>query len=167
MMIVRAMCSSVAAPDATVELPFERRQQARLRTLTSAGEDIGLFLPRGTVLRDGDCLRADDGRVVRVIAAKESLLEVRGGDAQALARAAYHLGNRHASVQIASHSLRFPADPVLEQLMRRLGFAVRAIRAAFDPEPGAYSAGAHAHAGNARHAGVIHDFATRAGHHAE
>lgn len=167
MIVVRALCSSAAAPDATVELPFERRQQARLRTVTSTGEEIGLLLPRGTVLRDGDCLRADDGRVVRVIAAKESLLEVHGADAQALARAAYHLGNRHASVQIAAQSLRFPADPVLEHLMRGLGFEPRAIHAPFDPEAGAYSAGAHAHAGNARHAGIIHDFAARARHDAE
>jgi urease accessory protein len=151
MLIVRRICARVAAPDALLELSFDRRQQARQRTRVTSGEEIGLFLERGTVLHDGDCLLAEDGRTVR--------------DGQALARAAYHLGNRHASVEIASHVLRFPADPVLKQLMHALGLEVREIHAAFEPEPGAYSAGAHAHAGNARHAGVIHDFATRGAQH--
>jgi urease accessory protein len=165
MLIVRRTCASVAAPDAVLELSFDRRQQARQRTSVTSGEEIGLFLERGTVLHDGDCLLAEDGRTVRVVAASEALVEVHARDGQALARAAYHLGNRHASVEIASHVLRFPADPVLKQLMHALGFEVREIHAAFEAEPGAYSAGAHAHAGNARHAGVIHDFATRGAQH--
>ena len=167
MLIVRSVGPSVASADATLKLPFEQRQKARLRTTVETGEEIGLFLPRGTVLRDGDCLLADDGRVVRVIAAKESLLEVHADDARTLARAAYHLGNRHACVEIRSDGLRFPADPVLAQLMHGLGLDVQHVEAPFDPEPGAYSAGAHAHAGNARHAGVIHDFLDRPRQHAD
>jgi len=161
MLIVRHKCSSERAHDAVLELPFERRQQSRLRTRATDGEEIGLMLERGATLRDGDVLEADDGRVVRVVAAAESLLEIRSDDPRALARAAYHLGNRHASVEIGAGWLRCAADPVLAGLLRGLGLDVRETSAPFQPEPGAYAAGQHAHASNARHAGVIHDFVAR------
>jgi len=118
------------------------------------------MLERGTVLRDGDLLEAEDGRVVNVVAARESLLEVRSDNGRELARAAYHLGNRHASVEIGRGTLRCRADPVLEKLLRGLGVEVVEVSAAFQPEPGAYAGGAHGHGGD-HHAGVIHDFAVR------
>lgn len=158
MLIVRRKCQVPATPDATLVMSFERRQQTRLRTTLPTGEEIGLFLERGTSLRDGDLLTAEDGRVVAVVAAEEALCEVRASDPLALARAAYHLGNRHASVEIAPGLLRFPADAILADLLRGLGFEVTAARAAFQPEAGAYAADSHAHPGDARHAGVIHDF---------
>lgn len=123
------------------------------------------MLERGTTLRDGDLLQADDGRVVKVVAAPEPLLEITIRDAQQLARAAYHLGNRHASIEIGPDRLRCPSDTVLAGLLRGLGLEVTEIRAPFQPEPGAYAAGHHAHASNARHAGVIHDFAVRGTSH--
>lgn len=161
MLVVQRRLEAPAPHDAEVVLPFELRRRSRLRTAAVGGEEIGLFLERGTVLRDGECLRADDGRVVRVRAAAEDLLEVRAADAVALARAAYHLGNRHAEVQIGPGWLRFAADDVLAAMVRGLGATVTAVRAPFDPEPGAYAAGHHAHSGEARHAGILHDFALR------
>jgi urease accessory protein len=161
MLIVQKRAAPQPACDAELILPFEMRTKSRLRTTVAGGEEIGLFLERGTVLRDGEHLQADDGRVVRVVAADEDLLEVRCGDPVALARAAYHLGNRHTPAQIGAGWLRIAADGVLAAMLRGLGADVAPIRAPFEPEAGAYGAGHHAHSGEAKHAGIIHDFIVR------
>ncbi len=162
MLVVQTRLGAPAPHDAELILPFELRQKSRLRARVADGEEIGLFLDRGTVLRDGDCLRADDGRVVRVVAAAEDLLEVRCVDADGLARAAYHLGNRHTPVQVGPGWLRIAADDVLANMLRGLGATVSGVHAPFEPEAGAYAAHEHRPSGEARHAGIIHDFATRA-----
>jgi urease accessory protein len=164
MLIVRKRITPQTSFGAELVLPFALRQKSRLRTTVESGEEIGLFLDRGTVLRDGDCLEADDGRVVRVVAADESLLEVRCADATSLARAAYHLGNRHTPVQLGAGWLRLAVDDVLAAMLRGLGATATPICAPFEPEAGAYAAGHHAHSGDAKHAGIIHDFATRDRH---
>jgi urease accessory protein len=161
MLIAQKRIAPQPVCDAELILPFELRQKSRLRTTVASGEEIGLFLERGTVLRDGEFLQADDGRVVRVVAAQEDLLEVRCADVVALARAAYHLGNRHTPAQIGAGWLRIAADDVLAAMLRGLGANVAGIRAAFEPEAGAYVAGHHAHSGEAKHAGIIHDFIAR------
>ncbi|HET7033762.1 MAG TPA: urease accessory protein UreE [Casimicrobiaceae bacterium] len=161
MLVVRRKLGAQAPPDAELVLPFELRQKSRLRTTVVGGEEIGVFLERGTVLRGGDCLEADDGRIVRVVAAEEELIEVRCADSKALARAAYHLGNRHTPAQVGDGWLRIAADDVLAGMLRGLGATITQLRAPFEPEAGAYGAAAHAHSGEAKHAGVIHDFAGR------
>ena len=88
-------------------------------------------------------------------------MEVRAKDAESLARAAYHLGNRHTPIQIGDGWLRFAADHVLAEMLLGLGVEISALAAPFEPEPGAYAAGHHQHSGEAKHAGVIHDFAAR------
>ncbi len=148
--------------DAVLVLPFAERRKSRLRTSVTDGEEIGIFLERGTILRNGDCLRADDGRVVRVVAANEDLFEIRCNEPEGLARAAYHLGNRHTAVEVRADSLRIAADPVLLDMLRGLGAVVTAMHAPFEPEAGAYGAGTHSHSGEAKHSGIIHDFADRA-----
>jgi urease accessory protein len=147
--------------DAELPLPFELRQKSRLRTRLASGEEVGLFLERGVILRGGDCLRAQDGRTVRVVAAPEALMEVASSDGRALARAAYHLGNRHTPVEVGEGWLRFAADHVLAEMLRGLGLVVTTLSAPFEPEAGAYAAGHQHHSGEARHAGIIHDFAQR------
>jgi len=97
-----------------------------------------------------------------VQAAAEELIEVRCADTDALARAAYHLGNRHTPVQVGAGWLRLAVDDVLAAMLRGLGAVVTPVRAPFEPEAGAYAAGSHAHSGDAKHAGIIHDFAVRA-----
>ena len=164
MLVVQRRLDAAVPHDVVLVLPFELRQKSRLRTTVASGEEIGLFLPRGTVLRDGECLQADDGRVVRVAAAPEDLIEVRCPDADALARAAYHLGNRHTPVEVGRGWLRLAADDVLAGMLRGLGATVTPVRVPFEPEAGAYAAGHHVHSGEARHAGIIHDFAARGSH---
>jgi urease accessory protein len=163
MLILRHRIAPQSSFAGTLVLPFEQRQKSRLRTVLADGEEVGIFLDRGTILRGGDCLRGEDDRVVRVVAADEALMHVRTPDAQALARAAYHLGNRHTPIEVRADGLRFAADHVLAEMVRGLGVEVTTLSAPFEPEAGAYAAGHHAHSSDAKHAGVIHDFAERTG----
>jgi urease accessory protein len=138
--------------DARLELPFELRQKSRLRTHLESGEDAWLMLARGEILRGGDLLIATDGRLVQVIAQREQLLHVECDTPCALARAAYHLGNRHVPVEVSDGYLRLAADHVLEQMLVGLGARVTMLEAPFEPEAGAY--GAHAHHENGHSPGT-------------
>jgi urease accessory protein len=128
---------------ATLCMPFELRQKSRLRTALISGEEVGLNLERGYVLRGGDCLLADDGRVIQVIAADENVSVVTSNDPWQLARAAYHLGNRHVPVQVGSGWLRYINDHVLDDMVRGLGLTVESTVLPFEPEAGAYAAHSH------------------------
>ncbi|SPD64041.1 Urease accessory protein UreE [Cupriavidus taiwanensis] len=125
-------------------LPFADRSKSRLRAVLDNGVDAALFLPRGTVLRGGDLLVAEDGSFVEVRAAAESVLEVRAQDPHALMRAAYHLGNRHTPVEIGRDYLRLEYDAVLADMLRRLGVLAERAELPFEPEAGAYGGG-HKH----------------------
>jgi urease accessory protein len=138
--------------DADLVLPFQLRTKSRLRTALPSGEEVGLILERGTILRDGDLLLADDGRAVRVVAAPETVSTVSADDPLTLLRAAYHLGNRHVALQIGAGWLRYLHDHVLDDMVRGLGLSVSVEEAPFEPEAGAYgghsalSPHAHSHA---------------------
>jgi len=136
-----------------LRLPFESRQKSRLRAKLVSGEEVGLMLPRGEILRGGDLVTASDGRVIEVIAEPEKLLHVESGE---LARIAYHLGNRHVPVQVGETFLRIAEDHVLEEMVRKLGAKVSRVEAAFEPEAGAYAGGHHQH-DEMGHGGKIHD----------
>jgi urease accessory protein len=129
---------------ATLTLPFDARCKSRLAATLDTGEEVALVMPRGSVLRDGDVLVADDGALVRVIAAAQDVLVVRAPDALTLTRAAYHLGNRHTPVEVSADHLKLEADPVLEDMLRRLGAQVEHASQPFQPETGAYGGG-HKH----------------------
>jgi urease accessory protein len=128
-----------------VHLVFSEREKSRYRTTTEAGQEIGWFLPRGIVLCEGDALVCDNKEIILVRAASESLTEAYSDDAHLLLRAAYHLGNRHVSLQILPGALRFPRDHVLESMLEGLGLGLRAIDDAFTPESGAYAVHTHTH----------------------
>ncbi|WP_322007395.1 urease accessory protein UreE [Paraburkholderia tropica] len=128
----------------TLTLAYDERCKSRLAARLDTGEDVGVVLPRGTVLRDGDMLVADDGGLVRVIAAAQSVLRVRAHDRLTLTRAAYHLGNRHTPVEVGVDELKLEADPVLEDMLKRLGAQVERAELPFQPESGAYGGG-HRH----------------------
>lgn len=150
--------SAAAGERLTLTLPFELRQKSRLRTRVDGGEDAWLLLPRGEILRGGDLLAAKDGRVVEVVAQPERLLHVECADPLALARAAYHLGNRHVPVQVGDGYLRLAADHVLEQMLAGMGARVTALEAPFEPESGAYAGHTH---GAGHGAGRIHEYGKR------
>ena len=132
-----------------LKLTFELRQKSRLRARLESGEEVALVLPRGNIMRGGDIVTAVDGRRVEIVCAPEKLLHV---ESTALARAAYHLGNRHVPVQIGEGFLRIAEDHVLEEMLRKLGARVTRVEAAFEPEGGAY----HQH-DEMGHGGRIHD----------
>jgi urease accessory protein len=136
-------------------LPFELRQKSRLRAELNNGMAIGLVLPRGHLLRGGDCLRAEDGSVVRIEAASEDVSTVHSDDAKMLARVSYHLGNRHVSLQIGDGWVRYQHDHVLDDMVRGLGLAVGFETAPFEPEGGAY--GGHAHGHSEEHGDELSD----------
>jgi urease accessory protein len=128
-------------------LPFELRQKSRLRATTVAGSELALLLPRGTVLRDGDRLRAVNGLIVAVQAAAEPVSTAHSDDTARFARVCYHLGNRHVPLQVGAGWLRYLADHVLDKMVVELGLAVVHEQAPFEPEAGAYHQHAPAPAG--------------------
>jgi len=147
---------NVVAKD-ELHLPFEQRQKSRLRTALASGEEVALALPRGELLRGGDLLLAADGRVIEVVAEAEAVVHVECDTPQALARAAYHLGNRHVPVEVGDGYLRIAADHVLEIMLQGLGARLTALEAPFEPEAGAYGGG-HRHYTEAGHGGRIHEY---------
>ncbi|MEM5454135.1 urease accessory protein UreE [Paraburkholderia phytofirmans] len=128
----------------TLTLAFDDRRKSRLAATLDSGEEVALLLPRGTVLREGDVLVADDGGLVRVVAAPETVLYVRAKDALTLTRAAYHLGNRHTPVEVGADYLKLEYDPVLADMLKRIGATVDQVSMPFQPESGAYGGG-HKH----------------------
>ena len=129
------------APDARLVLPFEVRSRSRFRAQLSGGEQVGVILPRGQILRGGDQLLAPDGRVIEIAAAPETVSILRSADLRWLARAAYHLGNRHVALQIGEGWLRYSHDHVLDEMLQGLGLEVTVEQAPFEPEAGAYHSG--------------------------
>ena len=136
----------VEAAVAAVTLTYDDRHRRRMRLTTDAGEPILLDLERATLLRDGDGLRLDDDRWVRVAAAPEDVVDVHGATARETARLAWHLGNRHLPVQILDDGgIRFRYDHVIEAMVQGLGGTTTRQQAPFTPEGGAYAGGGHHH----------------------
>jgi urease accessory protein len=145
--IRRADTADTAEPTDRVVLAADERQRRRIVLTGEAGTQFLLDLPHAVALQDGDTLVLDDGAIVLVVAKPEPLLEIAAASPQALARLAWHIGNRHAEVQIAGERLRIRRDHVLAQMLAGLGARVTEIEAPFEPEPGAYDL----HAGGHRH----------------
>ena len=138
-------------------LPFDERKKSRLRTSTVCGEEIGLILPRGQVLRGGILLLDESGRVIEVQAAPEKVTTVRSGDPYLLTRAAYHLGNRHVPLQIGTGWLRYQHDHVLDVMVMGLGLIIKVEEQPFEPEDGAYAGQGHSHGHHHAHDDDEHD----------
>ena len=137
---------------ATVTLDWDVRQKSRFSATDSSGRELGIFLPRGTVVRGGDVLVAEDGSLVRVLAAPQPVLVITAcaqhGSPFDLTRAAYHLGNRHVPIELQPDHLKIEPDHVLADMLRAMHLTVVEDNAAFEPESGAYAAGGHAHDGH-------------------
>ena len=136
--MLRFTHKTIAEPALTLTLNYELRQKSRQRVELDNGKEAGLFLERGIILREGDCLATDEGQTIMIKAAKEAVSTVYCNDALQMARACYHLGNRHVALQITEKFIRFQADHVLDELCHGLGLTVVSEDAPFEPEPGAY-----------------------------
>ena len=144
---------------ATVELDWDVRQKSRFDATDSEGRQLGVFLPRGTLVRGGDVLVTEDGSLVKVIAAKQPVLVITPcadhGSPFDLVRAAYHLGNRHVPIELKPDHLKIEPDHVLAEMLRAMHLIVKAEDAAFEPEGGAYASGGHSHAHDHDHAPAV------------
>ena len=140
-----------------LRLAFDRRQKSRQRATLESGEEVAITLARGEVMRGGDLVVAGSGEVIEVVAEREEVMHVECADGAALARIAYHLGNRHVPVQVGERWLRFAADPVLAKMVEGLGGRLTTLDAPFEPEAGAYASG-HRHDNESGHGGRIHEF---------
>lgn len=140
--------------DGELVLPFELREKSRLRAALASGEEVAVFTVRGTILRNGDLLKGDDGRIVKIIAAAEATYRVVCNTPRDLLRCAFHLGNRHTQAQVEgdvqSGFLRIRQDAVLKDMLEGLGATVTEEQAPFEPESGAYGGGHH-HAEDRHH----------------
>jgi urease accessory protein len=131
-----------------VVLDHDGRHRRRLALTGEGGTEFLLDLPEAVALRDGDGLLLEDGRIVEVKAAPETLSEVRGKDPDHLLRLAWHLGNRHLPTQILGDRLLIRHDHVIDAMLRGLGATVTTVEAPFDPEGGAYGDHGHDHHGH-------------------
>ena len=133
----------------TVELDWDVRQKSRFDCTDSLGRSLGVFLPRGTLVRGGDVLVVEDGSMVKVIAAPQTVLRITAcknhGSPFDLTRAAYHLGNRHVPIELKPDHLKIEPDHVLADMLRAMHLIVNEVEEAFEPEGGAYSTAGHAH----------------------
>jgi len=129
----------------SVTLPLDLRLKTRQRVTLASGEEAGIFLEKGAILRGGEKLQSEEGLVVEIIAADEQVSSVYVNDALSLAKAAYHLGNRHIPLQIEAGVLRYQHDHVLDEMVKGFGLDVIVEQAPFEPEGGAYQSGGYAH----------------------
>jgi len=138
------------SPNTSVTLPRDQREKSRLKVTLDDGREAGLFFEKGVSFQDGDLIISDDNNVlVEIKAADETVSSVYCDDPLQLARACYHLGNRHIPLQIDEGILRYQHDHVLDDMVRGFGLEVKTEQAPFEPESGAYSSGsshgAHGH----------------------
>ncbi|MBP6276239.1 MAG: urease accessory protein UreE [Limnohabitans sp.] len=156
----KGLASALLRRAPSVNLDWDTRQKSRFSTTDTQGRELGVFLPRGTVVRGDDVLVAEDGSLVRVVAAPQDVLRITAcserGSPFDLTRAAYHLGNRHVPIELQPDHLKIEPDHVLADMLRAMHMTVVAVSEPFEPENGAYGDhGGHAHGGH----GHDHDHA--------
>jgi urease accessory protein len=143
----QGLAAALVKRAATVALDWDVRQKSRFDATDSTGRAIGVFLPRGTLVRGGDVLVLEDGSLVRVQAAPQEVLRITAcaqhGSAFDLTRAAYHLGNRHVPIELKPDHLKIEPDHVLADMLRAMHMTVVTVQEAFEPEGGAYSSQGH------------------------
>jgi len=125
--------------DGVVTLTLEQRVKSRLKANLDSGEDVGIFMQRGSVLEHSDLIATEDDFIVQVVAAPELLSSVYTSDSILLARACYHLGNRHVELQITQNSIHYRHDHVLDEMVQSFGLDVVSETIPFRPEKGAYN----------------------------
>ena len=142
-----------------LELPFEQRRRGRFEARLASGEEVGVRLPAGEILRGGDLVTASDGRVIEVVAQPEKILEIRSELPSGLARLAYDLGSRHVPVQVGEGWLRVREEPEVLRLLEGTGATPARVSAPFEPDAGALAGSGHGHGTAKGHACEEH------GHH--
>ena len=157
----RGLAKVLVKRAASVELDWDVRQKSRFDATDSTGRALGVFLQRGSAVRGGDVLVAEDGSLILVRAALQPVLVVKHcsehGAPFDLLRAAYHLGNRHVQLELKPDHLQLEPDHVLADMLRQMHLIVTEAQAVFEPESGAYAAGGSSHAGHNHGDGNVHE----------
>lgn len=176
----QGLAAALVRRAATLTLDWDVRQKSRFDAESSEGRQVGVFLPRGTVVRGGDVLLTQDGSLLRVVAAPQAVLRITAcsnhdhhhdhDGAFDLMRAAYHLGNRHVPIELRPDHLKIEPDHVLADMLRAMHLTVTEVREPFEPEGGAYAAGqgtghGHGHAHGHDHGHGHHGHGHHAHHH--
>ena len=139
MLKITEKLNSPLKPSASLTLPFEKRQKSRLRVSLDNNQEVALILERGSILRHGELLRADNGLIIEVRAAHEEISVISTENTSLLAKACYHLGNRHVDLELQKDVLFLLQDPVLEKLLLKRNLNLLIVKKPFHPELGAYS----------------------------
>jgi urease accessory protein len=157
----QGLAAALVKRAATVKLDWDVRQKSRFDATDSNGRALGVFLPRGTLVRGGDVLVLEDGSLVRVQAAPQEVLRITAcaehGSPFDLTRAAYHLGNRHVPIELQPDHLKIEPDHVLADMLRAMHMTVVTVQEAFEPEGGAYSSHGHTNGHGHSHGHDHHD----------
>lgn len=157
----KGLASVLLKRASSVSLDWDVRQKSRFETTDSLGRTLGVFLSRGTVIRGGDVLVAEDGSLIQVSAAPQEVLRITActihGSPFDLTRAAYHLGNRHVPIELKPDHLKIEPDHVLAEMLRAMHMTVNTVLEAFEPEGGAYSSAGHSHSHGHSHHDHGHD----------
>lgn len=157
----KGLASVLLKRASSVSLDWDVRQKSRFETTDSLGRTLGVFLSRGTVIRGGDVLVAEDGSLIQVNAAPQEVLRITActihGSPFDLTRAAYHLGNRHVPIELKPDHLKIEPDHVLAEMLRAMHMTVHTVQEAFEPEGGAYSSAGHSHGHDHAHHDHDHD----------
>jgi urease accessory protein len=157
----KGLASVLLKRASSVSLDWDVRQKSRFETTDSLGRTLGVFLSRGTVIRGGDVLVAEDGSLIQVNAAPQEVMRITTctvhGSPFDLTRAAYHLGNRHVPIELKPDHLKIEPDHVLAEMLRAMHMTVHTVQEAFEPEGGAYSSDGHHHGHDHAHHDHGHD----------
>ena len=147
-------------------LDFDTRQRSRFKAETQQQEAVGVDLPRTETIKNGSVLADNQGNLIQIMAAKQTLIEVTTDNSFDLMKGAYHLGNRHVPLMLTPKALYFEPDHVLEAMLNQLGLHTQAVQAPFEPETGAYKGnqGGHSHSHGHSHHGHSHHGHSHHGH---
>ena len=147
MLTFTELTNTDSKPEHRVSLTFHQRTKGRLRITTEQGVDAGISIERGQILENGQLLQSQEGSILEVLAKPEDVSVARTDSAALFARSCYHVGNRHAEVQIGDNQLIYLRDHVMDEMLRLIGLSVSEQQLPFQPENGAYAGGhGHSHA---------------------
>lgn len=149
-MLASVVHSHTHHPTDTITLDETARHRRRFKMVSDGGIEFLLNLPEARLLRHGEGIELEDGRVIEVIAKPEPLYEIRGRDPHHLIALAWQLGNRHLAAQIEQTHILIRQDHVIKQMLEGLGASVEEVTASFNPQGGAYEKD-HQHCDNHDH----------------
>ena len=145
-MLASIIHSHTHDPTDTITLDETARHRRRVKMMSDSGIEFLLDLPEARLLKHGEGIELDDGRIIEVIAKPEQLYKISGHDPHHLLVLAWQLGNRHLAAQIKGDYILIRADHVIKEMLEGLGASVEEINASFSPQGGAYAkTGQHSH----------------------